>query len=294
MKLLLTTIAAVVLVGCSESGELNQLAEEVETVSNKKDESVHESVIKGDIQAINKFLDNGGDIHLPNHKGYTMLHEAAFEGKVEIGKLLISRGADVDSSDGIGFTVLHAAAAFGHEVFVKLLLDNDVDTNVEIEAGPLEGKTPYDAAISGANGQRNEQIADLIRKHGGKTGAELKGGEPVVEAAQSETLSAKAPDISILDAAKGGDIAAVKQHISTGADVNAREKWGVTPLHWAANWGHKEIAKILIAAGADVNAKDHNDYTPLDFANRLKHTEITDLLRKHGGKTGEELKAEGK
>ena len=58
--------------------------------------------------------------------------------------------------------------------------------------------------------------------------------------------------------------------------------------------GHKEIVELLIAAGADVNAKDQNDYTPLDFANRLKHTEIADLLRKHGGKTGEELKAEGK
>jgi cytohesin len=273
--ILITTIAAVVLVGCSESGELNQLAEEVETVSNKKNESVHESVIKGDIQAINEFLDNGGDVHLPNHKGYTMLHEAAFEGKVEIGKLLISRGADVDSSDGIGFTVLHAAAAFGHEEFVKLLLDNDVDTNVKIEAGPLDGKTPYDAAISGANGQRNQQIADLLRKHGGKTGAELKGGEPVVEAAQSETLSAKAPDISINDAAKAGNIEAVKQHLATGADVNAKGNGERTPLHYAAT---KEITELLIANGADVNAKDNLEFTPLHLAAEDGHKETAESL----------------
>jgi ankyrin repeat protein len=120
-----------------------------------------------------------------------------------------------------------------------------------------------------------------------------KGADPA-RGIKPKPPTTKAPDISILDAAKGGDIAAVKQHISTGADVNAREKWGVTPLHWAANWGHKEIAEILIAAGADVNAKDQNDYTPLDFANRLKRTEIADLLRKHDGKTKKELKAAGK
>ena len=48
-------------------------------------------------------------------------------------------------------------------------------------------------------------------------------------------------------------------------------------------------------AGTDVNAKaDEFSYTPLDSAIQLKRTEIADLLRKHGGKTGEELKAEGK
>ena len=56
----------------------------------------------------------------------------------------------------------------------------------------------------------------------------------------------------------------------------------------------KEMAELLIAAGADVNAKDVEGQTPLDWAEEEKHKEIADLLRKHGGKTGEELKAEGK
>jgi len=43
-----------------------------------------------------------------------------------------------------------------------------------------------------------------------------------------------------------------------------------------------------------VNAKDEfGKTTPLDWAISRKHPEIADLLRKHGGKTGEELKAEG-
>jgi ankyrin repeat protein len=43
-----------------------------------------------------------------------------------------------------------------------------------------------------------------------------------------------------------------------------------------------------------VNARNNDGFTPLDSAIQQKKTEITDLLRKHGGKTGEELKAEGK
>jgi len=76
--------------------------------------------------------------------------------------------------------------------------------------------------------------------------------------------------------------------------VNAKDEDGVTPLHEAALWGHNEVAELLIANGADVNARDKDGKTPLDLATKEKKTEIADLLRKHGGKTGAELKAEGK
>ena len=88
--------------------------------------------------------------------------------------------------------------------------------------------------------------------------------------------------------------------IAKGADVNAKKDDGEIPLHYAAFVSHKEIVELLIAKGADVNAKDKDDETPLDEAIismlglPVGHSEIADLLRKHGGKTGEELKAEGK
>ena len=139
----------------------------------------------------------------------------------------------------------------------------------------------------------------------------------------------KAPDISIHDAAFDGNIEAVKQHLAAGTDVNAKEvggwtplhsavllsgnevvelliakgadlsaqRYGQTPLHRAAENGHKEIAEQLIAKGASVNAKGYMEQTPLDVATHPDNpndiAETTLLLRKHGGKTGAELKAEG-
>ena len=79
--------------------------------------------------------------------------------------------------------------------------------------------------------------------------------------------------------------------IAKGADVNAKGKFGSTPLHFATS---KEIAELLIAEGANVNAKDERGKTPLDLAIQVKNPKTADLLRNHGGKTGAELKAEGK
>jgi ankyrin repeat protein len=167
---------------------------------------------------------------------------------------------------------------------------------------------------------------------------EAKPDEPVAEAAKPEPPTAKAPDIDIHFAAMFGNLEAVKQYITAGADVNAiDDDEGMTPLILAAANGHKEIVVLLITEGADVNAKDKYGRTPLLMAvmgietvlapvekeivelliakgadvNALivsgpsefkgktplvlakRHPELTDLLRKHGGKTGEELEAAG-
>ena len=102
-----------------------------------------------------------------------------------------------------------------------------------------------------------------------------------------------ASDISIHDAAHTGNIEAVKQHLASGADLNAKDSEGGAPLHHAAWNGHKEVAELLIEKAADVNALGDNG-TPLDWAIFRKHPETVELLRKRGGKTGEELEAEGK
>ena len=121
--------------------------------------------------------------------------------------------------------------------------------------------------------------------------------EPVVEGEQPDLPTAKEPDISIREAVKTGNIEAVKQHLDAGADVNAKGKYGRAPLHYAASRGLKKIIELLIARGADVNTKievgDYIGQTPLDGAIQWDRTESAELLRKHGGKTAEELKAAG-
>ncbi len=106
------------------------------------------------------------------------------------------------------------------------------------------------------------------------------------------------PSVDIHEAVEKGNIEAVKEYLDAGGDVDAKGDvslgGGATPLLWAAWGGHKEIVELLISKGADVNAKDDGGDTPLDLTILRKQPEIADLLRKHGGKTGEELKAEGK
>ena len=101
---------------------------------------------------------------------------------------------------------------------------------------------------------------------------------------------------SIHKAAEKGNIEAVKQHLAAGTDVNAKDDaFGGTPLHHASGSGRNEIAELMIAEGAAVNAKDEDGDTPLDWAthpdNPDASVETANLLRKHGGKRGEELKA---
>ena len=250
--LLLTTIAAVVLVGCGPS---------------EADKALLYAASKGHIEAVKQHLAAGTDVNAKHDNGVTPLHGAVTFGHNEIVELLIAEGADVNAK-GVG------------------------------------GTTPLDWAVDSAHS--DQETADLLRKHGGKTGDWLDA------------------DKSIHKAARAGHIEAVKQHLAAGADVNGKEEWGwtplhftttkeiaelligngadvnakndggFTPLHYAASRRDKEIAELLIAKDADVNAKMEDGDTPLDWAIEINRTETAALLRKHGGKTGEELKAEGK
>ena len=70
--------------------------------------------------------------------------------------------------------------------------------------------------------------------------------------------------------------------LAAGADVNAKTKFGGSPLHRAANGGQNEIVELLIAKGADVNAKTKFGGSPLHDAAIGGHKEIVGLTNREG------------
>jgi len=113
---------------------------------------------------------------------------------------------------------------------------------------------------------------------------EVKPAEPVAEAAQPEPSVAKVQSIPIHQAAMQGNLEAVKQYLAAGKDVNAKDGFGRTLLHWTADRGHQEIVEFLIANNADVNTQDMSGNTPLSLARNWSRNEIVEILGKHGGK----------
>ena len=78
-----------------------------------------------------------------------------------------------------------------------------------------------------------------------------------------------------------GDYDFAKALITKGADVNAKDENGITPLIFAAGEGHTEIVKELIAKGADVNVKDEKGFSPLMHAAFRGRTEtVKELIAK--------------
>lgn len=68
---------------------------------------------------------------------------------------------------------------------------------------------------------------------------------------------------ALIQAARVGDTAKVKQLLKQGADVNAKGEYDETALHRAASMGHTDTVKVLIDAGAGVNARDESSWTAL-------------------------------
>ena len=98
----------------------------------------------------------------------------------------------------------------------------------------------------------------------------------------SLSTSAFAEDIQ--DAARDGDINTVNSLLKSDPSL-VFSKGGVyngTPLCWAAQEGHQEIAELLLRDKADVNAKDDNGWTPLHDAAMYGHKNIIKLLLDNG------------
>lgn len=87
------------------------------------------------------------------------------------------------------------------------------------------------------------------------------------------------PEIDLQTAVMSGNLAAVKQHIEAGSDLNKKEAFsGSTPLASAATFNKIEIAKALIDAGADLSIKNNDGATALHGAAFFCRVEIVQML----------------
>ena len=148
--LLLTTIAAVVLVGCVGVSKTELLKDEEGNLIIWPVEPVPEAVTPEPPTA------KAPDISI---------HGAATFGNIEAINQHLAAGTDVNAKDDDGTTPLHGAAIHGHKEIAELLIAEGADVNAK-----AYGKTPLDFAVE----HDKPETSDLLRKHGGKTKKELE------------------------------------------------------------------------------------------------------------------------
>jgi hypothetical protein len=93
------------------------------------------------------------------------------------------------------------------------------------------------------------------------------------------------PNEDLWEASRAGDAARVQKALEGGADVNARARYGMTALAFAADKGHEAVVRLLVERGADVNAQDtFYGVRPIDLALSNGHLDTARLLLARGSR----------
>ena len=230
--LLLTTIAAVLLVGCGPSVDIWTGAQ------------------TGNIEAVKQHLADGVDVNSKSDIGRTPLDVAIAFKQPLITDLLRKHGGKTRDELKAAESI-EVAAELGNIEAVKQHLDDGTEVNAKDE----NGLTPLHFA-------KTKEIADLLISKGADVNAKEAKNRitPLPWAAWrgrkeiAELLIAKGADLNtknkdggtpLHNAAWKGHVEIAKLLIVKNADVNAKDVEGQTPLDWAEEEEHKEIADLL-------------------------------------------------
>lgn len=200
----------------------------------------------------------GANVNAQNSRGYTALHHAAFANKAGSIYSLVNAGANVGAVDYVGWSALHDAAAEGASEAVAALLLRGADANLRDRDGC--------------------SALHLAAKYG-----RVKATEHLLAAgADASYRFGKAENTALDIAIVKGHLSVVKILIRRGADINAADSSGRTPLSWAAFFNQADAIDELISAGANVFNRDTFGRSPFHVAIARNSPKATAMLFKHG------------
>lgn len=205
-------------------------------------------------RSLKHHIDNNPDLlNKTNSVKQTLLHLSAQAGQIENVMFFLERGLNVDAQDTSKRTPLFLAVTKGHVAVVQLLLDRGA--NITLTADGDE--TVLHAAAF--NNFSNISLLEILlpRKSELIHAQDSDGKTPLHKAVYGNPK----PNV-------------VKWLVENGANPNEVNKFGFTPLHWAAMHGHLESVKFLMSQSVRTDVKNANNENPIDLALRFEKDHV--------------------
>ena len=218
---------------------------------------------------------HGADVNAASKLGHTPLLIAAMsDPSVETVRLLIAKGANIKAMDNAKKTALYMATNGNDMETIRLLVDAGLDVN----APDMTGQTPLMNAAS----NQNLTAVKLLLAKGANVNAVTRppGARTVIGTPGLGKFTA----LGLACAFAPTDAEVVKTLLAAGADVNAPDGRGMTPLMLATATDHQdpEVIRALIAKGTDLKIKDVNGDNALDWAAKYGPTAAYEALKNSG------------